>query len=124
MLLSTWCLHYALCDHTLCVQDTTEARAIWQKTSSSQSHYHHTWQPREGQVILYTTLVEEGVCVCVCVCCFRVLSKNWEKEFAKWLGKERLAVFPVTSDNRIEVHTMFVYASTYFCCLVLMPFCL
>ena len=48
------------------------------------------------------------MCVCVCACCFRVLSKNWEKEFAKWLGKERLAVFPVTSDNRIEVYTMYV----------------
>jgi DNA repair and recombination protein RAD54B len=30
------------------------------------------------------------------------LVKNWEKEFGKWLGKERLMVFAVSTDNRVE----------------------
>jgi SNF2 family DNA or RNA helicase len=28
--------------------------------------------------------------------------QNWEKEFKKWLGTERIQVFTVASDSRVE----------------------
>ena len=42
--------------------------------------------------------------VCTITRCTDVnLIQNWEREFGKWLGKERLLVFAVMSDNRVEV---------------------
>ena len=29
--------------------------------------------------------------------------QNWNKEFRKWLGTERIKVFPVSADNKTEV---------------------
>ncbi len=32
--------------------------------------------------------------------------KNWEREFQKWLGSERISVFSVAADNKVEVHVV------------------
>ena len=33
--------------------------------------------------------------------------KNWEKEFSKWLGNERLLVYAVSSEHRAEVSSRY-----------------
>ena len=36
------------------------------------------------------------------IVCPGSLVKNWEKEFKKWLGNERLSVYAVNSDKRVK----------------------
>jgi DNA repair and recombination protein RAD54B len=36
------------------------------------------------------------------VVCPGALVKNWEKEFRKWLGIERIAVFAVSPEKKVE----------------------
>lgn len=38
----------------------------------------------------------------VMVVCPGSLVKNWEKEFYKWLGRERISIFAVTADKTLE----------------------
>ncbi len=38
----------------------------------------------------------------VLVVCPGSLVKNWEKEFKKWLGNERLPVYAVGNEKRVE----------------------
>ena len=34
--------------------------------------------------------------------------QNWEKEFQKWLGHERLNIFAASTENRPEVYVLYV----------------
>jgi DNA repair and recombination protein RAD54B len=36
------------------------------------------------------------------IVCPGSLVKNWEREFKKWLGPERISVFAVNSDKRVQ----------------------
>jgi len=39
------------------------------------------------------------------VVCPSTLVKNWNKEFKKWLGSERLIAYPVSNNQRIEAYS-------------------
>ena len=55
--------------------------------------------------VLYIVYVHVLYCVyCTCAIIVYLSSpQNWEREFSKWLGSERLMVFAVTTDSRVEV---------------------
>ena len=45
------------------------------------------------------------------------LVKNWCKEFRKWLGNERMKVFSVSAENKVEVGICFIVNFCKYLCV-------